>query len=273
MSMSTPIAFHIMFALAGRRVIFRTPAERALAYRRLLRIGRNFGLLFFHLGSDHIHVVAACSPSELPRFAHAIECSWKFVVGDGPGFAHYHAKPVNDQGHLETLVRYIFQQDEHHSQQLDPFHVGSNAPDLCGGRLGSEPVSDRFRRYLPSIGRPAIERILVGGRVRSVDSFGAAPVGRAERDLERLLRGAAASAVGQADLSGKARPLARARVALLRICDQTPLGRTVVEHRLLDCHPKHVAALRRREASPAVERAVRWQIAFRLQRLERRAQD
>ncbi len=265
--MSTPIAFHVMFALLDRRVIFRTPAERLEGARRLIGIGSKFGLLFFHLGSDHVHVVVCCSPAEVPRFAHAIECSWTHLLGDGPGFAHYHAKPVTDQGHLVTLVRYVFQQDEHHEQALDPFHLGSNAPELCGGRLDRGGLRARFARVLPSMGPHRIERLLLGEPLRSPAKLGAAPAGLSGEALERHLRAAAAAAVGAADLTGTARPVADARAALLRLCTETALGRTVELPRLLRCRAKYLPPLGRRVVPPEVARAVGWQVAFRLQKI------
>ncbi len=266
--MSTPIAFHIMFALLDRRVIFRTPAERAEGVRRLIRIGSKFGLLLFHLGSDHVHVVVCCSPAELPRFAHAIECSWTHLLGDGPGFAHYHAKAVTDQGHLERLVRYVFLQDEHHEQALDPFHLGSNAPELCGGRLDPSGLGARFARLLPRMGPRNIEKMLLGEPLRPPAMLGPAPAGLTGEALERQLRSAAAAAVGEVDLRRRAAHVAEARAALLRVCEQTDLGRTVDLARLLRCRPKHLPHLRRREVSVEVTRAVRWQVSFRLQRIE-----
>jgi len=268
--MSAPIAFHIMFALVDRRVIFRTPAERVAAYNRLMRIAAPFGLLLVHLGSDHVHVVVACSPADVPRFAHAIECSWTHLLGDGPGFARYHAKAVMDQGHLRTLVRYILRQDEHHAQSLDPFHLGSNAPDLCGGRAGRGDLRARFAQFLPSIGRREIERIVLGETVRPVRKFGPAPSGLTGESLERHLRGAAASAVGMWDLVGKRRPVAEARAALLRLCRETELGRTVEHARVLRCHPNYVATVARRTPSRDINDAVSWQVAFRLQRIATR---
>ncbi len=269
--MSTPIAFHIMFALLDRRVIFKTPAERAAAYRRLARIGAQFGVLLFHLGSDHIHVVATCTPAELPRFAHAIECSWKQLIGGGVGFAHYHVKPVTDQGHLEALVRYVLRQDVRHAHQLDPFHLGTNAPDLCGGRVGAPHFLSTFRQFLPSIGRRDIERIVLDDVVRSVQGFGAAPGGRTGVDLERVLRAAAAASVGRAELTGSSHLVSRARGAVVRLCRSSALGETVDPARLVGCHRNYIPTLLEREGRADVDRAVRWQVAFRLQWLEANA--
>jgi len=266
--MSNPIAFHVMHSLIDRRVIFPTPEARADAYRRAHRLGAEFGLGWFHLGTDHVHVVLFCTPERVHRWANSIESSWKQGCGLPVGFARYHAKPVVDQGHLRTLIRYVFAQEQHHGSTLDLDHLGSTAPDLCGGRLLGALAARTTRLHLPRLRPERIESILLsGGRLRSIKEFGPAPAGLVEEPLERVLRDAAAAALGRATLPRSGNLGAQARRALLELA-AGPLGTTIEPTRLLGVGRSSLFRLRSLPMDPTIFAAVRWQVAFRLTRRE-----
>ncbi len=265
--MSEPIAFHVMHSLRGRRVVFPTLAQRADAYRRAQRIGVDFGLAWFNLGSDHIHSVVLCSRRRAARWANSIESSWKQGVGLEANFAPYHAKAVTDQGHLEKLFDYVIDQSRRHGFTLDPDHLGSTGPDLCGGRLVGAAATRLARQHLPRLRRLQVERLLLGGhRVRTLQELGAAPAGLAGEPLEEVLRSAAAAAIGSVDLPGRTDLGKLARRALLDVATESPLRETVRAGRLLQLSRSAVDRLRRRPVDARALHAVRWQVAFHLTR-------
>ena len=256
------LAFHFMHRLVDGRVILGTPALRADAYRRVRRIGTRYGLLFFHLGTDHIHAVVACEESDVPRFAQAIECSITRGTRREVGFGRYHAKVVADQGHLQTLVRYVLTQEQRHGTAMDPRHHGSNGPDLIGGRIGGEVQRELFARYLPKVTAEYVQALLFAGTPRvPLEELGPAPGGLVGAALEELLRLAAAAAIGCARLGRRGRARSARRV-LLEIVEKMELGETVVPGRLLGSSRHALRRLRLCEIDLDVGRAVRWQIEF-----------
>ncbi len=256
------LAFHFMHRLVDGRVILGTPALRTDAYRRVVRIGRRFGLLFFHLGTDHIHAVVACKAADVPRFAQAVECAITLGTRREVGFGRYHVKPVTDQGHLRTLVAYVLTQEQKHGTSLDPRHYGSNGPDLVGGRIGGEPERDLFARYLPKVSHDRVQELLFGRATRvRLEDMGPAPAGLVGVELEELLRGAAAAALGCSTLGRRGRANSARRV-LLEIVGKMELGQTVEPRRLLKSSRHTLRRLRMCEVDVGVGRAVRWQIEF-----------
>lgn len=259
------LGWHFVLRLVDGRVILGTPADRSDGYRRMLRIGERFGLLFFHLGVDHVHAVLACDAEQVPRFAQAVEASITLGTRREVGFGHYYVKPVSDQGHLRSLVRYVLGQERKHGTTLDPRHVGSNGPDLAGGRITGEPQRQLMARMLPRVGPETIEAILLDGlERRPLETLGAAPAGLTGEALERLLRDAALAAIGQPSWRGPRPGTGAARRALLEIVDKTELGLTVSPARLLQCRPTSLARLRARPVDLAVGACVRWQVEFYL---------
>jgi len=259
----TPIAFHVMHALQGRPVIFTDLSQRADGYQRALRIGRRFGLLVFALGSDHAHSVVLCAPNQVGRWAHDVECAWQLGSGLAQPFGRYHAKPVLDQGHLRSLVRYVLRQDEHHAQLVDPFHVGTNGPDLCRGRLSGGGTREVLARALPRLAPSQIEGWMLDGPRRGLAELGVAPAGHVAGELEARLVAAAASGIGRRGLERRDALSGKARRALLQIVESSPLGATVVPERMLGCGKDRVWRIRAQPVDPAVERVVRWQVEFR----------
>ena len=236
------LAWHFVLRLIDGRVVLPTPTDRADAYRRMLRIGGRFGLLVFHLGVDHIHAVLACSETDVPRFAHAIECSITLGTRREVGFGHYYVKPVSDQGHLRSLVGYVLRQERKHGTALDPRHVGSNGPDLAGGRITGARQRFLLGRMVPRLRPDTIEQLLLDGRPkRRLETLGPAPAGLTGEALERLLREAAISAIGQASWTGRTRGGPDARRALLEVVERSELGATVSVPRLLGCSPQSLA--------------------------------
>lgn len=257
------LAFHFVLRLVDGRVILGKPRDRADAYRRMLRIGGRYGLLFFHLGVDHIHAVLACPREAVPRFAQAIESSIKQGTGREVGFGRYYVKPVADQGHLRALLAYVLQQEKKHGTALDPRHIGSNGPDLAGGRVTGARQRDLLALMLPRFRADVVERILLDGATRApLEGLGPAPAGLTGEPLEELLRDAALSAIGETTWTGRRSAGAAARRALLEIVEKSELGTTVSRARLLECQPQSLARIRARPIDVEVGACVRWQIEF-----------
>lgn len=257
------LAHHLVLRLVDGRVVLATPEERCDGYHRMLRIGGRFGLLFFHLGTDHIHAVLACPEADVARFAHAIECSITRGTGRAVGFGHYYSKRVTDQGHLRSLAAYVLKQERKHGTTLDPRHLGSNGPDLVGGRLQGGAQRRLVRQMLPRLQPDAIERLLFGDAARvPLEDLSPAPAGLTGPGLERLLRAAAGAAIGRPAAFGSRGPAGAARRALLEIVDKTAVGETVDPARLLECSRSSVSRLRGRPVDVEVGRCVRWQVEF-----------
>jgi hypothetical protein len=257
-----PIAWQTMHATVDRRVIFKNPAVRADAAWRVRRIGRKYGLLVFHLGTDHIHTVVTCTRAEVPKYAHALECSLTKGCGLAPGFARYHPRAIADQGHLERIYDYVLGQERHHRTELDLEHIGSNGPDLLGWRLCGAPERRRLRSFAPRIRTIQIERLLLRGRRRlSIEQMGAAPHGLHGAELERLLSRAAASALGRSSLRGQTVAVLKARRALLEILRTADLQDAIELTRLFGGQ-RRLARLASREVDPEVAGAVRRMIEF-----------
>lgn len=264
-----PIAFHTMHTLRDRRVIFTTPEARALAYRAAVRIGARFGLGWFHLGVDHIHAVLFCSREDVGRWAQAIESSWTQLIPLEVGFAPYHCKPVTDQGHLTTLLRYVLQQEQRHHTHLDPLHIGSNGPDLAGGRVPPSPQAELVRRYLPRVRARDIDRMLLGSDRLPLSSVASELATLAPAGIHALLRGAAGRAVGRHDLPGICRtPTDSAIVrALADLCARPDLASLIDASAVLGRSSRSIRRLRSQPAPPAATAALEWQITFALTRL------
>lgn len=257
-----PIAWQTMHATVDRRVIFRDPALRADAAWRVRRIGRKYGLLVFHLGTDHIHTVVTCTRAELPKYAQALECSLTKGCSLDPGFARYHCKPISDQGHLERMYDYVLGQEQHHGTSLDLTHIGSNGPDLLGWRLCGARERELLSRFAPRIRRARLERVLLRGRrLLGLDAIGPAPHGLHGPALEALLERAAASTLGRASLDGQSRLVQKVRRALLEVLRPAELSRTI-DLAAVFGGPRRLARLAKREVDPIAAAAVRRSIEF-----------
>ena len=274
-------ATHINFSLRNRPVIATTDDQHLECGVRIQRVGIPWDLLACGVSGDHGHIVALCPFEDAGRLAQAIETSLTQTLGFKPGFSRYYAKPVTDQLHLETLVRYVLRQQEHHGVHKDPDFFGCNGPELIGGRmlrlrrggLVVPPARDLFRRHL-RIDDAELETIMLGGKKRRpLSKLGAAPGGLAGVELERVLVRAAAAAIGRAKLEGRVAGLADARAAVLRLVEANPLGESVRPARMLGVSERAVRKLRRKEVRVDVGRAVRWQLEFQLTRRELAVQD
>lgn len=261
-----PLAHHVMFALVDRRVIFPTTPVRVDAYHRIIRIGERFLLGWFYLGVDHIHAVVFCSEEDLPRFCQSVESSWKQAERLEVGFSRYHPKRVADQGHLRTLLPYCLKQGSKLEQDPDPFHLGSNGPDLCGGRVTGSAARAVVRTYLPRVRRDVIERLMIGGPRLRLEEFGPAPVWLTGQRLEAHALAAAAAAIAQPDLRALSTLRNEARAALAQIASKAFPG-TVSLERMLGVGRRSVRRLLATEVSQELGSAVRWQLEFRFSKL------
>lgn len=257
------IGWQTMHSLVDRRVILSTPARRADAYHRIRRIGSRFGLLVFNLGTDHMHSLVTCEEEDLPRYAQALEASLALRFRLRPGFSRYHRKQISDQGHLETSIRYVLGQEQHHGTAMDVRHLGSNGPDLIGKRLTGARERALLKQLAPRVRESDIERILLRGRPRiGLDALGPTPHGLYGRDLEALLREAAGAAIGQPDLRRNCWGTPAARRALLAVIESTDLAATIRPEAALGLTTGGVRKLRRVPVDRRVAGIVRWQVEF-----------
>lgn len=259
----------------GRPVIAGSDAELLEANIRMQRIGQRSRLVVSCIGHDHIHVAALCGPGEVGRMVQSVESSITQVNGLDPGFAPFYEKAIEDQRHLEMVARYILRHSKKEARPHDPDHLGNNGPELIGGRLlrlrrGGliiPPSREVAARFLPKITDEEIEKMLVGGRKRiELDTFGSAPAGLAGVELEEVLMGAAAAAIGLLDLDRRRAGVADARAALLQLVETSPFIGSIRPVRMLGLDLSTLRRLRTREVWGPLAYAVRWQVEFRLTR-------
>lgn len=273
----TPIAVSINTSRRGRSVIAFTPAQRLEVCRRIQLVGMRYSLLVCCLVDDHLHIVALCSLDEAGALAQAVESSITQVLGLKPGFGRYWVKPITDQKHLETSIRYVLDQARRHQSRSDLDHHGNNGPELLGGRLLRTkrgglvlpPCREVLRAHAPKVDLDKLEKLLFGDAPRvALKNMPAAPGGLAGRDLEAVCREAAAVAIGLPEFPPRGGGVSDALAALLLLVESSGFAESVDAQRMLGVCGGSVRRLRKRTVPVPLGAAVRWQLEFRLSRRE-----
>jgi hypothetical protein len=189
--------------------MFPGEAPRRAAVRALVRVGGAW-IVLFSLVDEHAHVVVLCEPADVRRIARSLHMS--LAAHAGVPVLPAHVEPVDNRGHLTTLVRYTLTQVDHHALQAHPaVWSGACFADLVGAR-----VLPGWRMSL----REALPRFGVADVMKCVGLEGLLPEPATDAALKEVgvhrLVAAAADAVG-ADpaLPGRtAEVVAARRVAL-----------------------------------------------------------
>lgn len=204
------LAQHLVLRLRDNRVIVPTVADRRYLARAIFERAREYALLAFRAADTHIHLAAACSRLAAGQLARRIEISSTRTLRLAVGFAPAHIEPMRTQRHLRNTFFYILRQHQHHGIDTDPFHEGSNLPDLLGLRRIGVYSAENVRALLPRVRRADLLEVL-----------GVATLDRpAELTLERLAA-ATAAAAALPDLSGCAAETNAARRAAIALAGRT----------------------------------------------------
>jgi hypothetical protein len=243
------IATHIMFRLVDQRVILQT-AEARLGYVEMVtRIGRKYGLLGHGLPDTHGHVVAACTRREAGKYAQSLETGLRLHLPIGVRFDRARIKEIGDQHYLNTAIRYVHRQPEHHGVDNDRFYEASSLPDLLGARVGAGAhIRERVRWLAPRLRladlEPATLRVLQSPATPTIE----------------MAAVAAAAAVGLPSLRGRGPAIRRARVAALAVASDHAMDRRVAA---LCCSRTTLWRLLEEPPDPAILGAVRTQLRWR----------
>lgn len=252
------LAQHIVLSSRDRCVIARSPAERRLLARTIIRRSAAGGLLAFRAADTHIHMQSSSSRSAAGRLARAVEIALTRALGLANGFAPAHFEPIHDQRHLQNVFFYVLRQEQRHGLQSDPFHEASNLPDLLGLRAIGDDSARRVRALLPRVRRSQLLELL---GVSSLDQ----PV---ELTLFGL-REAASAAAALPGLSGHARWVRDVRCAAIAVAGDSFRAAQLAE--ALQTSKRSVVRLRGRRPDPALVRAVELQFRLRAARRGPRA--
>jgi len=243
-----PIATHIVFALLDRRVIATNTAERREYARIVTRVGEKYGLLSHGMPDNHGHLVAACNRAAAGQCARAVETALRHGMGIAVPFSPAYFKPVNDQSHLRSVIRYVHRQAAHHGVATDRFGDASSLQDLVGARLiGGDYLSERVAALAPRI-RPE-QLVPETLRATSLPSL----------TIEQAAEAAAAT-VALATLSGQTPRVRRARRAALAVA--APAGRERCAAALA-CSPRTITRLVGEPVVSQFAKAIRIQASWR----------
>jgi hypothetical protein len=151
-----PLAHHIIIALTDRRVLATSTAARRQCARIVTEIGQRYGLLSHGLPDNHGHAVAACDRADAGLFARALQTALRRRLDIAVPFRPAYYKPVVDQSHLRSVVRYVHRQAAHHDVDVDPYYDATSLPDLVGARIivGGSQLIEQLAELAPRI-KPA----------------------------------------------------------------------------------------------------------------------
>lgn len=134
--MAEPIGYHATMRLEDSRVLCTSAGARRELSRVFYEQGEPHGwLLAFRAVDTHLHALLRCTRAEAGAFARRVETSLGWRLRLEVRFDRARYKAIEDQHHLETSFPYIMRQEARHGVALDPFHDGSNLPDLIGARV------------------------------------------------------------------------------------------------------------------------------------------
>jgi len=180
-----------MLRLRDDRVVAPSVNALCTVARIVLRIGQDFRLIAFGTADSHIHIESMCDRPGAGELARRVELAIGRKLGLDVGFSPAHIKPIEDQRHLGNAFDYTLRQQYRHGIANDPYHDGSNLPDLLGMRINGAYTVANVRAYLPRIGR---EKLL--------SYFDEIDLNQPCTSWQRLYE-ATAAAVGRVELEGK----------------------------------------------------------------------
>jgi hypothetical protein len=213
--------------------------------------GKPFGLFVFSTPDTHIHIAADCTRPNCGTLAHAISVSLRRKLKIETCFAPVYVGEIRDAKHLYSTFHYVLRQQRRHELSCDPFHEGSNLPDLLGLRVVGRYTIGNVRRLLPRINRMDLLGHIGLDDLRPTDN----PIGCLE-----LLPRAAVMAAGLSHLKGSSAPIVDARRAIVEIAfSHVPVSRLMD---LLSLSRRSIYRLREDTADPPLVYATRLQLSL-----------
>lgn len=243
------LGYHVRFRLSDEGAIVTTIEERRVLTRAILEVGERFDLYAFGFPDTHVHLAARVDRAGAGRLAHAVEVALKRRLRLSVGFAQYTPKPLADNAHLYSTVRYVLRQVERHGVEADPFREASNLHDLLGLRTLGAYTRENIRRWLPRLRQHDFLQLLGVTELAPCD-------GRVENILPAAL---AAGCVPQ--LTGSSREVVALRRAIIEVIGERQSA--VETAALLGCSRREVARRRVKPFDPALVRAIRLQLCLR----------
>ncbi|MBI4955965.1 MAG: hypothetical protein HY908_28355 [Myxococcales bacterium] len=244
----SPLGWHIGLRLADDRVLAGTPGERRLLSRAVLRHGERARLVAYRAADTHVHAELLCDHDEVGRFVRSLGRCLALELGhDAPLRASF-VKPLADQRHGQSTLRYILGQEQRHGLASDPFHEASNLPDLLGLRVVGSSTARVLGQAFPRVRRQEL-----------VAALGCVP-GPEPLDL-RLLADAAAAALALPDLGAHDAEAVAARHAAVHAAGPAVLARHIAQ--VLDTTTRTIERLRTKPCDARLLEAVRGQWRLR----------
>jgi hypothetical protein len=163
------LGHHIRLRLKDDRVIASTPQERRIVATSVLGLGRRHNLLSYGTGDNHLHVASGTNKHDSMELARRVEISLQKRLRLAVPFVPAYPEPIVDQRHLLNAFRYDLRQSQRHGLDWDPYHEGSNLPDLLSLRVLGGYTAGNVRRLLPRVKREELLEILGVAELRPAD--------------------------------------------------------------------------------------------------------
>jgi hypothetical protein len=243
------IGYHVTHRLTQTIPLVSSNADRRALARTVLTSAREFRLLAFRWADTHGHSEVIGERDEVAEFARRAEIGIQRTLEPGVPFQPAHLKPIHDLHHLENTFFYVVTQDEHHGLENDPFHDGSNVPDLLRMRGVGASTCAHVAEFLPRVHRSDI-----------LEAIGLEDPDGAEF-VDGDIAEAAAAAMGIADLRGRSRRVLIARVAAIQVCREHLSTADIAERLSID--RRTVQRLSLRTPNQGLVRAVAQQLTMR----------
>ncbi|MBI4951865.1 MAG: hypothetical protein HY908_07505 [Myxococcales bacterium] len=263
--MGAPLGWHIGLRLADDRVLAATPGERRLLARAVLQHGERARLVAFRAVDTHLHAELLCERDEVAHFARGVGRAMALALRRRAASHTSFVKPLADQRHGQSTLRYILAQERHHGLDSDPFHEASNLPDLLGLRVVGPYTARVLAEAFPRIGRDELAAAL------GLGSGAAAALGLCRSGADAgpdadpqdlgLLEDAAAAAFALTELRGRTPEAVAARHAAVHAAGCAVPVRQMAE--LLGAGERTIERLRAQPCAPGLVAAVRGQWRLR----------
>ena len=248
--MSAPLGYHITLRLEGDRNLAPTTEARRLFALTVLTVAQPFVLLACRWVDTHGHLEMLGTRKEAGELARRVQIALQHALRPGARFLPAHFTPMYDLAHVKRTFRYIMGQREHHDLVIDPRHDASNAPDLLGARTTGTWTAVHVRRCDPRLKRAHVLEALA---MEDPDMIVDPPLD--------CLADAAAAAVCLPVLDSSAVGVT-ARISAVHVAEEATTAEIAA---LLQVSARSIRRFRAKPADPAVVRAIRQQLAMRVQ--------
>ncbi|MDP2306597.1 MAG: hypothetical protein Q8P18_11300 [Pseudomonadota bacterium] len=254
--------FHLTYTTRGRQPLFPGEALRRAAVRSLVRVGGGW-IVLFCLVDEHAHVVVLCEPAALRRIARSLHMT--LSAHASVPVLPAHVEPVDNRGHMTTLVRYALTQVDHHALHAHPATwSGACFLDLVGARM-----LPGWRMNI----HEALPRFGIADAMKAVGLPGSLPepVGDAalkEVGVHALVAAAADAAGADPSLPGRTTEVVAARRTAISLARSAGIGPAALAEGLA-LSTRGCALLGEASASEDLVRAARVRIGIVLTLAER----